>query len=748
MQETAKMKVIIFFIFLGYYTTYKYNKFLINNDKFRLIAIFSGTEVTKDSDTDNWIYTNGGPRYWLYGKTHYFAAFAPTNSPNIGNLNLSKGKDSKSKDIITGSFDYTNTAEEDLIFATYVHNALASSNPEVNFTFKHLLSKVKISFKNSVDPYVKLKISNLQFSIPEMTTITFAEANVCSNIAGSLDVLTFEKNSLEDNSLIVAPNTTGKSEDFFFIPCKRKYEFEFDVTIVMDGVEPTLYTTHMKAIAEGLDKSGVQLDMGAAYNFVTEITPSTIEEGKSSFEVEQIPYWNGKQEGETTVQVFTDLDKIKIASKLGGTVALQNDVPSDGETVEAITVVDDLTILSAVPNDKTAGYTIDYNGTSGYLFNVINGSTATNNGDNITTLTLGGTSDVSSVVSITANGGIATAGPNTEIIINGGKHTTAGETIYESTGGKIEITAGEFQSTSTTRPLALLNGSNGNITVSGGDYYMWDPTIYLNNQTNFDGVNGAYIVRLKDNWYSVGRKVTITSYDMLLEQKGIEDIVEFDINQDIAPSNSVTISFVNKEDVTLNNNADYNINAGGNKKNNSYGLSFNNCTSVVLNDININKGGLSFIYGHKLEINNCTIDLDFNPVSNSDGGRHCIYCGTRYDPKVEVTINSGMFLIQSNAPGHTSYERFIAADVNSIVLIKGGEFYVKNPDNSRVTDGSINTRYGAPFDCKSSSSITISGGTFGFDIRNYLTANVTIVDGCEVIPGTHPEDGGLIWTVQ
>ena len=105
--------------------------------------LFNGVRVSKDiTNTDlkkDWKYS--GTQYWIAGAKYNFAAVAP----------MTKGgwKDAvANKDGVT--FTFTNDGSTDLLYAqTPEIEGKISGNTAVEFTFRHILSKVKFSFENA-----------------------------------------------------------------------------------------------------------------------------------------------------------------------------------------------------------------------------------------------------------------------------------------------------------------------------------------------------------------------------------------------------------------------------------------------------------------------------------------------------------------------------------------------------------------------------------------------------------------------
>ena len=85
-----------------------------------------------------WKYA--GTQYWIAGATYDFAAVAPYKCGAEGAFNASTKK--------TTINNFTNDAVTDLLYAQTVATGAASGNQPVKFDFRHVLSKVKFSFKN------------------------------------------------------------------------------------------------------------------------------------------------------------------------------------------------------------------------------------------------------------------------------------------------------------------------------------------------------------------------------------------------------------------------------------------------------------------------------------------------------------------------------------------------------------------------------------------------------------------------
>ena len=104
--------------------------------------LFAGVKVSKTIDNEDldqdWKYS--GTQYWIAGAKYNFAAVAPFT----GNWE----KTAASKDGVSLSFK--NNGTTDLLYAqTSEIEGKVSENTAVEFTFRHILSKVKFSFENA-----------------------------------------------------------------------------------------------------------------------------------------------------------------------------------------------------------------------------------------------------------------------------------------------------------------------------------------------------------------------------------------------------------------------------------------------------------------------------------------------------------------------------------------------------------------------------------------------------------------------
>lgn len=102
-------------------------------------TLFDGTTVEGSALNDTWTYD--GTQYWIAGATYNFAAVAPQTDANW----------TKTEATAAGTtLSFTNTGEQDVLYAqTAAIEGKTEGNAKVAFTFRHILSKVKLSFENA-----------------------------------------------------------------------------------------------------------------------------------------------------------------------------------------------------------------------------------------------------------------------------------------------------------------------------------------------------------------------------------------------------------------------------------------------------------------------------------------------------------------------------------------------------------------------------------------------------------------------
>ena len=244
--------------------------------------VLSNEDVVKKNGA--WTYTN--VQYWIPGEqnTYYFAAFAPMNSANwsldmtgVANDNL----------FGAGTVSFTNVdGTEDLLYAATKVAAPTSTTQEmdpVKFQFSHLLSKVKFTFTNGFTTNnADIRVKNIKMTAPKSATIDLAVENWWDG--DDWKIVEGEENTLTLNFVNADRLDKGQSAvceyERLTIPAgvDQVYNISFDVEVYMGTV---LANTFKKTSTV----TGVALEMGKAYNFVTEINPSNLNFKEIEFDV-------------------------------------------------------------------------------------------------------------------------------------------------------------------------------------------------------------------------------------------------------------------------------------------------------------------------------------------------------------------------------------------------------------------------------------------------------------------------------
>ena len=124
--------------------------------------LFAGTHVTYN--VDKWTYED--VRYWMPNKTYKFAAYAPDLTGASGEITFDY--ESGNGALTIADFVADKDQQHDLVYAVATPKTTSSTidvDPGiVDFSFKHILSKVLLKFEKGTGfaDHVKLVISNLK----------------------------------------------------------------------------------------------------------------------------------------------------------------------------------------------------------------------------------------------------------------------------------------------------------------------------------------------------------------------------------------------------------------------------------------------------------------------------------------------------------------------------------------------------------------------------------------------------------
>ena len=222
---------------------------------------------------DNSAWTHGTVQYWIAGATYNFAAIAPYGA--YADVNP----------LTTGlSLQFTNDGTTDLIYAQ--SDAIVgktTGNTAVAFDFKHVLSKVKFTFKN------EYQATNSYIAVKEIK-ITDADEGATVVLSKTTDGVSAVWTNANDEALTLAFGDAGKIEqtdadgaecakELFLIPStERTYNVTYVVELYIDDTKIDTYN-HTATVT-------FAPAAGCCYNVAATITHKNIDPEKEQETIE------------------------------------------------------------------------------------------------------------------------------------------------------------------------------------------------------------------------------------------------------------------------------------------------------------------------------------------------------------------------------------------------------------------------------------------------------------------------------
>lgn len=239
--------------------------------------------VDQDVILEDGLWTYDGTQYWAPGQMYYFSALAPMNSGNIA-YELASGEAAK---LGLGTLTFTNAdGTEDLLYAhdSMLSNGVGEAADAIQLQFKHLLSKLKFTFRNGfVTENASIQVRNIKITAPAEGSIDVAQADFSNGW-----VLDDEKVTLAfgDVEKLACGKDAESTYERLTIPAPASYAYliTFDVDLYMGA--QLVYTASLESIV-----TGVGLEMGKAYNFTADITPESLELDNIAFDVVRVDGW-------------------------------------------------------------------------------------------------------------------------------------------------------------------------------------------------------------------------------------------------------------------------------------------------------------------------------------------------------------------------------------------------------------------------------------------------------------------------
>lgn len=239
-----------------------------------LVPIYDYVTVEdKDAAVDvwDWQYAIEYVQYWIPGNTYNFAAVK-----NADKANITLGDDLLPKTIAFASDDNT-----DLLYARSSADivGLASSNPAVEFSFDHLLSKVFFTFENQITTNVSgnayyYRISDVKITNAYKEATYTVATNSWSNHANAAEVQfghITEEGMAEATKVGAIGSRDSATSQYarLFIP--TKYGLNGDGTTPELTITCTIETLLNDAVVDvqnyTRNTNGVTFAPGHAYNF-------------------------------------------------------------------------------------------------------------------------------------------------------------------------------------------------------------------------------------------------------------------------------------------------------------------------------------------------------------------------------------------------------------------------------------------------------------------------------------------------
>lgn len=198
-------------------------------------------------------WTYDAIQYWTPGKNYAFAAIAPktgvtftapTTFPTSGEF---------------GTIAYKTDGTNDLIYAAQYATGKESGNTPVAFTFNHLLSRVKLTFNNTMtNPKGSMTISAVKISgVYNDGTIELAGTDAAWTV-GEAATATGERVYTMDAEGVAAQGKNVASDFFFFIPTTgHEYTITFTVKQKIGDV----------VVSTSTKKAKITLDMQRGYSY-------------------------------------------------------------------------------------------------------------------------------------------------------------------------------------------------------------------------------------------------------------------------------------------------------------------------------------------------------------------------------------------------------------------------------------------------------------------------------------------------
>lgn len=409
--------------------------------------IFDNTKVEKNGTA----YTYSPAQYWIAAAQYDFLAFAPYQTGEGATWTYAPAN---------GTFSFNNAtakADQDVVYAYQTKTTAATLTAEntqaVEFTFKHILSKVAFSFTNTfTDGNTSLSVYNVKINnTAETGTMAIDDKGVDAAWVGAGDLIVpFGAEAAKENTLATAALANGKElklAHHYVIPAERMYNITFSVDLYQAGVYLATYNHEIK--------STINFAKNGNYVLSVKLAPESIDPDNElypiEFTVNEVEDWrdNGSVALTEPVEVAT-ADALKAAIAAGENVKLTANIALTEplqitKNANAIVDLNGKTITAALKQEGRHHYAIDNYGT---LTLAGEGAINARGIENFGTMTINGNITITNV---DTNGG-STIWNEGNLVINGGTFTTNaqagagsyGGALYTEVGGRAVVNGGTF----------------------------------------------------------------------------------------------------------------------------------------------------------------------------------------------------------------------------------------------------------------------------------------------------------------
>ena len=467
-------------------------------------VLFNDKVVTGSGINGAWTYQ--GTQYWVNGAKYNFAAIAPRTVNGVCYWSNAVTSVNSGKSAITTEFDFSSNSTTDLLYAE-VENITGkpSGNAKIGFSFRHLLSKVKFSFKNdysngafSIKVYdVQIENAYLNGHVKVTDSATEWTASTDSTNLGAIAVGKVNKSgdAVDVASAFGYGTTLESHNERFLIPgaVPGGYNVTFKVDLMVDT---TLITTYEhSAIVDFAPAPGMAYDIYAVINH-SNIDPSTSQE-PIEFTVTKIENWDQ----------YTNVDATVMTS-----VANETELKAAVAKGESVKLTDDIVLTNTLryaPVTRTTTineFIVDLNGhnisSTADVFEVAGG-----------TLNIIGNGEVHAATTNDTPYCAVWAYDDAVVNIYGGTYKTGypdgdyNDLVYAKENAVINIYGGTFHNSGRENAFVLnvndQNRSTAAINVYGGKYEKFNPA-----NNNSEGANTNFVVAGKTveqdgDWYIV-----------------------------------------------------------------------------------------------------------------------------------------------------------------------------------------------------------------------------------------------------